>query len=203
MHRRAALLLALTPALPARAQGFRFLDTAATVAMLRQGGFNLYVRHGITDRRQVDTGRRGDRAGQRNLSPEGEAQSRALGEAFRRLAIPVAEVLASEVFRSLETAQLAFGADRVRIHPSLIADDYTSGDAMEDARQVSRLLLAARVTGGNRVLLGHIVPHGMMLGRGLAQAEFPEGCLSVIRPLGDRWEHLGFITAEALITAPA
>jgi len=165
------------------------------VATLRAGGFVLYMRHAITDRSQVDTGRRGDRAGQRNLSAAGEVQARALGEAFRRHRIPVAEVLTSEVFRALETAQLAFG--QVRVEFDLIADDYAPNDPFVNARAVSRRL-AEPVAGGNRVMVGHIVPMGMVLGRGLAQAEFPEGCLALFRPRGADWEHLGFVAAEQL-----
>jgi phosphohistidine phosphatase SixA len=218
--RRALALLPLaTPfATPiVRAQGFAFLDTQAAIALLRAGGLNLYIRHAITDRRQVDTGRRGDRAGQRNLSAAGEEQAVRLGGAFAALQIPVAEVLTSEVFRALETAQLAFGPARVRVERDLIADDYTPGDPFADARAVSRRL-AEPVQGGNRVMVGHIVPLGFVLGRGLAQEEFPEGAMGVFRPTGPighggtpgresargegaRWEHLGFLRAEQLIMA--
>ena len=66
MRRRAALLAAL--ALPVAAQP-AFLPTAEALALLRGGGLNLYMRHAITDRSQIDTGRRGDRAGQRNSAP--------------------------------------------------------------------------------------------------------------------------------------
>ena len=191
MQRR--VLLAAGLAGPALAQGF--LATPAALPLLRAGGLNLYLRHSITDRSQTDSGQRGMRAGQRNLSAAGEAQARALGEAFRRLGIPVAEVLTSEVFRARETAELAFGA--AQIHPHLIADDYTSGDAAADARAVSALL-ARPVAGGNRVLVGHIVPLGLILGRGLAQQEFPEGGMGVFRP-GSAWEFLGFVAAEQLI----
>ena len=184
MHRRALL------AMPAAAQSF--------MSMLRAGGLNLYLRHAITDRTQSDTGQRGVRAAQRNLSAAGEAQARALGEAFRRLGIPVAEVLTSEVFRALETARLAFGG--ARIHPNLIADDYTAGDPAADARAVSALL-ATPVANGNRVLVGHIVPLGMILGRGLAQQEFPEGSMGVFQPGEGRWSFRGFVTAEQLIAA--
>jgi len=181
---------------PASAQGFACL--ADPVALLRAGGLNLYLRHATTDRSQADTGRRGDRAGQRNLSEAGRAQATALGEAFRRLAIPVSEVVTSEVFRSLDTAELAFG--RVRVERDLIADDYTPGDAGEDARAVSRRLAVPPTPGTNRVLVGHIVPLGLVLGRGLAQAEFPEGAMGVFRPAGGaRSEHLGFVRAEQLI----
>lgn len=198
---------------------FAFLPEAEAIPMLRAGGFNLYFRHAITDRSQVDTGRRGDRAGQRNLNEAGRVQATRLGEAFRALQIPVAEVLSSEVFRAKDTAELAFGAARVRVERDLIADDYTPGDALADARAVSRRL-AEPVTGGNRVMVGHIVPLGMILGRSLAQEEFPEGAAGVFRPLGtgpiasggsppgresarsdSRWQHLGFLRAEQFIRA--
>lgn len=196
LHRRALLALPLLAA-PAAAQ-HAFLPDEQALSLLRAGGLNLYLRHAITDRTQVDTGRRGDRAGQRNLSEAGREQARALGRAFRALGIPVAEVLTSEVFRAADTAELAFG--QARVERDLIADDYTPGSASEDARAVSRRL-AQPVSGGNRVMVGHIVPLGMILGRGLAQAEFPEGSMGLFRPRGADWEFLGFVTAEQLIAA--
>jgi len=195
LPRRTLFLLPL--AAPAAAQP-AFVPTEQALALLRAGGLNLYLRHAITDRSQVDTGRRGDRAGQRNLSDAGREQARALGQAFRALNIPVAEVLTSEVFRAADTAELAFG--QARVERDLIADDYTPGHAGEDARAVSRRL-AQPVAGGNRVMVGHIVPMGMILGRSLAQAEFPEGAMGLFRPEGARWTFLGFVTAEQLIAA--
>ncbi len=189
MLRRALPLLAF----PALAQGFAFIPEP--LPLLRAGGLNLYLRHAITDRTQIDTGRRGDRAGQRNLSEAGRAQARALGEALRRHAIPVTEVLTSEVFRARDTAELAFGT--ARVERDLIADDYTPGHATEDAAAVSRRL--AEPVAGNRVMVGHIVPLGMILGRGLAQGEFPEGAMGVFRPGAGRWSFLGFVRAEQLI----
>ncbi|MBB3897472.1 histidine phosphatase family protein [Roseococcus suduntuyensis] len=196
LHRRTLLALPLLAA-PATAQ-HAFIPTPEALSLLRAGGLNLYIRHAITDRTQMDTGRRGDRAGQRNLSEAGRQQARALGQAFRALDIPVAEVLTSEVFRAADTADLAFG--QARVERDLIADDYTPGSASEDARAVSRRL-AQPATGGNRVMVGHIVPLGMILGRGLAQAEFPEGSMGLFRPRGADWQFLGFVTAEQLIAA--
>lgn len=192
-------LLAALPFLPlaARAEP-AFLDTGGALALLRAGGLNLYLRHAITDRAQADSGRLAERAGQRNLSAEGRAQAAALGAAFRRLAIPVAEVLTSPVFRARDTAELAFGA--ARVERDLVADDYTPGSAAEDAAAVSRRL-AEPVAGGSRVLVGHIVPLGMILGRPLAQAEFPEGAMGVFRPGGASWRFLGFVAARQLIEA--
>lgn len=195
MHRR--LLLSLL-ALPAAARAQPVLAEDRAVALLREGGLNLYLRHGITDRSQIDTGRRGDRAGQRNLGEAGRVQATRLGEAFRALGIPVVEVLTSEVFRARDTAELAFGW--ARVEPDLIADEYTPGEAAEDARRVSRRL-AEPVAGGNRVMVGHIVPLGLILGRSLSQAEFPEGAAAIFRPRGADWEWLGVIRADQLIRA--
>lgn len=194
MTRRSLLALPFLAA-PALAQPFAFLDLPAALALLRPGGLNLYLRHAITDRSQADTGRLEDRSGQRNLSPAGIRQARALGEGFRRHGIPVAEVLSSPVFRARDTAELAFGA--ARVERDLVADDYTPGDAAADARAVSRRL-AEPVAGGNRVMVGHIVPLGLILGRPLAQGEFPEGGFGVFRPGGARWEFLGFVRADTI-----
>ncbi|MEI6162578.1 MAG: histidine phosphatase family protein [Roseococcus sp.] len=196
MQRRA--LLAGFLALPAAAQGFAFIPDDALLPLLRAGGLNLYFRHAITDRAQVDTGRRGDRAGQRNLSEAGRQQAMRLGQAIRMLNIPVHEVLTSEVFRAQDTAELAFSRAQIREERDLIDDDYTPGSATADARAVSRRL-AQPVSGGNRIMIGHIVPLGMILGRGLAQQEFPEGAAGVFRPRGVDWEFLGFFRAEQLI----
>jgi phosphohistidine phosphatase SixA len=192
MLRRLLPLLAL-PAL-AHADGLLSTEQAMVLLAPPAPGLNIYMRHSVTDRSQADTGRLHDRAGQRNLSPAGEALARALGEGLRRRGIPVAEVLTSPVFRAQDTARLAFGG--ARIHPALVADDYAHRDPALDAVEVSALLGEARE--GHRVLVGHIVPLGMILGRGLSQAEFPEGSLALFRPDSGRWRHLGVVRAEAL-----
>ena len=197
-RRRCLVALPFLPLVfPAASAQAGFLDTGAALARLRAGGLNLYLRHAITDRTQADTGRLGDRGGQRNLSAAGRAQATALGAAFRRLGIPVAEVLTSPVFRARDTAELAFGA-AARVERDLIADDYTPGSAAEDAAAVSRRL-AQPVVDGNRVLVGHIVPLGLVLGRHLAQAEFPEGAMGLFQPTGAGWRFGGFVTAAQLI----
>lgn len=188
----------VTGALAGRALAQSLLHANDALSLLRSGALNIYMRHGITDRSQSDTGRRGDRMGQRNLSAEGERQATALGHALRKLGVPVAEVLTSEVFRAQDTARLAFG--EVSIHPALIADDYTAGDPRDDAAQVSSLL-AKPTTGGNRILVGHIAPLGIIMGRSFSQAEFPEGSLALFRPEGSSWRFLGVVSAETVIGA--
>ncbi|WP_291298601.1 histidine phosphatase family protein [Elioraea sp.] len=175
------------------------------IAALREGGLTVYMRHAITDRSQFDTGRLGDRAGQRNLSAAGRAQATRLGQAIRALSIPVGAVLASPVFRAADTAELAFGADGYRVEPFLTADDYTPDAALLSAniaRTRARLAEAPRSGSdilANDILVGHIVPLGMIIGRSLSQAEFPEGALALFRPGAPTL--IGIVPAEALIAA--
>lgn len=192
IRRRALLAVPLLAAAPVRAQ-------ENLLAALRGGGITVYMRHAITDRSQSDSGRLDDRAGQRNLAPAGIAQAEALGRAWRRLALPLGAVLASPVFRARETAELAFGRDAVRLEPFLTADDYTPDQALL-ARNIAatRARLAQAPERGNDVLVGHIVPLGMILGRSLGQAEFPEGALALFRPGAG---FLGILPAEAVIAA--
>jgi phosphohistidine phosphatase SixA len=191
-----ALLLAARRASAATAQG---AEAAALVAALRAGGVVAVMRHGITDRSQVDTGDLGNRAGQRNLSAEGRAQSLRTGRAVAVLGIPLGQVLTSPVFRARDTADLAFGALAV-IEPNLTADDYTPDAALLRERIAWLGARSGRPSapGATDVLVGHIVPLGMMLGRGLAQAEFPEGSFAVFAPgRGLR----GILAAETLWAA--
>jgi len=78
---------------------------------VRGGGHVLFIRHALT------TPGFGDPPGfklqacatQRNLSVEGRAQARRLGEVLRAHKVPISEVLSSPWCRCVETAQLAFG----------------------------------------------------------------------------------------------
>lgn len=81
------------------------------VHALRDGGYNIYFRHAQTDWSQSD---RIDKYGDwtscdptrvRQLSDAGRATARAVGEAMRRLAIPVGRVLASPYCRAVDTAR--------------------------------------------------------------------------------------------------
>jgi phosphohistidine phosphatase SixA len=201
MHRRALLLAAPFLATRAVAETARGADAAALVAALRAGGVVVVMRHGITDRSQIDTGDLSRREGQRNLSEAGRAQSVRTGRAVAALGIPLGEVLTSPVFRCRDTAELAFGT-RTRIEANLTADDYTPDPDLlrrriEWLRQRSGRPSAP---GATDILVGHIVPLGMALGRSLAQAEFPEGSLAVFAP-GATGRLLGMLDAETLWAA--
>jgi broad specificity phosphatase PhoE len=73
------------------------------------GGLVLFFRHADTAGEACDRSFRiGDRAGQRNISPRGREQARALGARIAALGIPIAlPVLAGPVFRARDTAEIA------------------------------------------------------------------------------------------------
>jgi phosphohistidine phosphatase SixA len=171
------------------------------VATLRAGGFVLYMRHAITDRSQVDTGRLGDRAGQRNLSAAGIAQARALAEAMVRLAIPLRPIRSSPVFRASDTAQIVARGAAVDVTMALVADDYTA-DVPGAIASARRAMGTPPPAGSNALLVGHIHVFGpAMFGRMLAQTEFPEGAFGMVapEPAGPRFVQV--IMPDAVIAA--
>jgi len=88
------------------------LEGKALIEALRNGGYTIYFRHAQTDWSQSDKiGERGDWTScdperVRQLSGDGRATARSVGEAIRALDIPVGRVLASPYCRAVETARL-------------------------------------------------------------------------------------------------
>jgi phosphohistidine phosphatase SixA len=193
-RRRALFALALAnPA--AAAPGLETPGGAALLARLRQGGLVLFFRHADTRGEPCDRSFRiGDRAGQRNLSPAGRDQAARLGLALAVGRIPIATpVLAGPVFRARDTAELAFGPERVAVTDGLLADDY-AGDRLAWVLAEHRRLLSAPVpSGANRVLVGHRTPAILLIGQAVAGEVFPEGAALVIEPRGDGFTLLGIL----------
>jgi hypothetical protein len=88
------------------------LKGKALVEALQDGGYNIYFRHAPTDWGQHDRVEAAgdwtscDPAKMRQLSSEGRATARRIGDAIRALGVPVAKVLSSEYCRAWETARL-------------------------------------------------------------------------------------------------
>jgi len=104
------VLLVLLGARPAAAA-----DDETTWKLLAGGGQAVLIRHAITTPGVGDPpGMRLAECGtQRNLTDEGRAHARRVGEAFRARKIPVDRVMSSPWCRCLETARLAFGPPEV------------------------------------------------------------------------------------------
>lgn len=124
----------------------------ALVDALRGGGLVLLVRHGQAagaDRDQAPWHITGDRRTQGNLTSTGKDQARLIGSGMRALGIPVAKVIASPYFRAREFAEIAFHGK-----PVIAADLGPKNPGQIDAY---RRYLASRPSGGNLVVVGHLL----------------------------------------------
>lgn len=151
-----ALILAGAPAPAAELEG------AGLVVDLRSGGYTLYFRHAATDWTQSD---RIERPGDwqscepgraRQLSEAGRAAARRMGEAIRRLALPIGRVLSSEYCRAAETARL-MGIGPVETTPAIMnmrVADLVGGAEAVVARARQELVRPPRA-GTNTVIVGH------------------------------------------------
>jgi broad specificity phosphatase PhoE len=89
------------------------VDMKALVAELQQGGYVIVFRHGATNRDQADTDplNYDNIAQQRLLSEGGKKVAKQVGEAFKKLGIPLGKVYTSKFNRAVETAKLLSGGD--------------------------------------------------------------------------------------------
>lgn len=168
------------------------------VAAMQDGGKVIYLRHAATNQQEVDTGRLGNRSGQRNLSRDGMRQAERLGQALRALRVPLNEILASPVFRARDTAELAFGGYEIKVTMDLVADDYAGDQLSAMIQATTRLLRTLPGPGMNRVLVGHRTPLEMVTGRMFPDSVLPEGAMAVFLP-GAVPQLLGTITAERIV----
>ena len=81
---------------------------AEWINAVRQGGYVIVFRHGATHQDQADTDPLNPKnvAQQRQLNEAGRAKAKEIGEAFRKLRIPVGQVQSSAFNRAVETGTL-------------------------------------------------------------------------------------------------
>jgi broad specificity phosphatase PhoE len=121
---------------------------------LRGGGHVLYIRHSLTEPGVGDPPgfRLQDCSTQRNLSDEGRAQARRLGQSLAERKVPIGEVLSSPWCRCLETARLAFG--RASVWDALSNLHGRHENAERQVRAI-RPRIAAHEGKDNLVLVAH------------------------------------------------
>jgi len=81
------------------------------MAALKHGGYTIVLRHARTDRTfQEAMGYvPASRAQQRNLNDDGVRDARLMGVVFKKYGIPFSEIIASPMYRTMETAEYAAG----------------------------------------------------------------------------------------------
>ena len=83
-------------------------DAKAVAAELMKGGYVIVMRHSATNRDQADTDplNPDNVAKQRLLSEKGREQAKQVGEALKRLGVPIGTVYTSKFNRAVETGNL-------------------------------------------------------------------------------------------------
>lgn len=101
-------MLALAGALMTTARA-QTLEGTALVAALRSGGHVIVMRHASSPRQTPDkqAANADNVTLERQLDEAGRASATAMGEALRRLKIPIGEVLTSPTYRARETVRFA------------------------------------------------------------------------------------------------
>ena len=125
------------------------LPLPASSLELRDGDLVLY-RHGLAPGGGDPPGMAlGHCSTQRNLSDEGRAQARRMGEALRKRlgAVPITAVWASPWCRTMETAQLAFHGVQVQAQPAFGSFFAEPGRETEMLQQARALLAGWRGPG--------------------------------------------------------
>jgi phosphohistidine phosphatase SixA len=113
--------------------------------LMRQGGYTMIWRHAETDWLTQDAPGSPERANQRNLTERGVTDAKAVGMMFKHAKIPVGDVVASPMWRTRETAELAFG--RAKLDTAL--------RTLEATPAQKAILAAVPAKGTNRVLVTH------------------------------------------------
>lgn len=152
------------------------LDGARLLQALRGGGFVIYFRHTATDFSKRDEAMAGfdDCANQRLLSEQGRRDARLIGQQIAALKVPVGDVFASPMCRTMEHARLSFGAGVPKPAPAM-------REGAEDEFPGLRRMLGAPVTPRtNRWLVGHGNPFRAVAG----PPHLAEGEAAVLRPDG-------------------
>ena len=146
------LLVCLFLLLPLSAAAQTQADEAALWAALRDGSHVALIRHALAPGTGDPPGFRVDDCRtQRNLSPAGHAQARAIGKRFRANGIDTAAVFSSQWCRCLDTAR-ALALGEVTPFAGLNSFFADRGDEAQHTR-AARALIAEQARGQHPLVL--------------------------------------------------
>lgn len=175
-----ALLLLVTWARCAPAQP---VAMPALLTQLQQGGYVIVLRHGATNRDQADTAplQHDNVAQQRLLSEQGKQVAQQMGEAFKKLGIPLGTVTTSKFNRAIETGKLVSGREVVTTldvtEGGLVVSPIENDRRAEALRKMAGTLPAA---GTNTLIVTH--KPNILDAFGKDWFEVKEGEASVFKP---------------------
>src|SRR5262245_24204046 len=161
-------------------------DANEVVPLLKRGGYVVFIRHPKTNQDQADTDplHIENVAAQRQLTDEGRAQARAIGEAFRKLGIPVERVVSSQFNRAQEASKL------LNVGDVTTSVDVTEGGLVvppkenkRRAEALKQLLGSAPAAGKNLVIVSHRPNLEDAAGKDLGDATEAEAV--IFEPLGN------------------
>jgi phosphohistidine phosphatase SixA len=191
----AAMLLLPATGQSVRAQGAQ--AQAEWINAVRQGGYVIVFRHGATHNDQADTDplHPENVAQQRQLNDQGRALAKSIGEAMRKLKIPVGQVHTSVFNRAVETGKLlGFG----EVTPSL---DFTEGGLVVSPNENNRRMAALRKlaatvppAGSNVVVVTH--KPNILDAFGKDWFDVREGEASVLKPEGGGYKLIVRVPAD-------
>ncbi len=156
------------------------------VSVLHKGGYILFLRHPQSNHDQADTDplNLNNHKAQRHLTDVGRDQAKALGEAFKKLKIPVGKVLASKFYRTLETAKLL---DLAEVEAIV---DITEGGLVVSPNENQRRAAALRkllgtvpMEGKNIIIVSH--KPNLQDAAGKEFGDLGEAEVVIFQPLGD------------------
>lgn len=185
-RRRDVLAAGLLPLAPLRA----LAGDDETTRLLREGGVVIAFRHalapGTFDPPEFTLG---DCGTQRNLSDEGRAQARRIGQWFQARGLQPAAVRSSPWCRCMDTATLAFG----RAEPWPALGSPRGSDAQANARHLQDLRAALAAASAQRgrfeawvthmFVLSDLTQQGSSSGEGLVLRAGPDGAVQVLARL--------------------
>src|SRR5262245_31077670 len=170
----------------------------ALIAVLREGGNVIVLRHGATHADQVDAKPFDpmDIVHQRQLNDQGRATARAMGEALKALGVAVSEVRSSQYNRAVETAIL-LNLGEVGTTAALNEGGTTSmaqGNADKGAA-LHHLAATLPDTGTNVILVTH--KPNIVGAFGRDWSDVSEGEATIVRPDSEG----GFIVIARVLVA--
>ena len=155
------------------------------IESLRAGGHVIVFRHGATHQDQADTDplNISNVAKQRQLNDQGRALAREIGEAMRKLKIPVGQVITSQFNRAIETGTLlGFGNVTSTVDISEGGQVVSPIENNRRAAAMKKLASTAPPAGSNAVLVSH--KPNIMDAFGRDWFDVREGEASIFKPDG-------------------